>query len=144
MCYISDIVNDKSHSLLIITSRLCGHRKFAQKSYKHANWLKIGVTWSDAVLTVSPGYALELVRGGLEASGVWNALQKIGVKGIRNGIDINVWDPQKDRHLPQNLRYSINDVERGKHRAKIALQVHTEYGYCNPNKSNWEQCTASE
>lgn len=74
-------------------------------------------------MTVSPGYALELMRGGWETFGLWDSIRKSGVRGIRNGVDVNVWDPQKDKFLPKNVRYGINEVERGKQLAKTALQV---------------------
>jgi starch synthase len=66
------------------------------------NLLKGGILRADAVTTVSPRYAKEILSGpeyGMGLEGVL-ASRKDGVVGILNGIDTRVWDPSRDAHLP--------------------------------------------
>ncbi|MBI3567753.1 MAG: glycogen synthase [Gemmatimonadetes bacterium] len=62
--------------------------------YGHANVLKGGLSFSDAVFTVSPSHARELctVEGGF---GLHDTFRLLGSRlhGICNGIDHGVWDP---------------------------------------------------
>src|SRR5690606_18592945 len=59
--------------------------------------LKAGLVTADAITTVSPGYAAELMRDefGLGLQGVIRA--RAGeLTGILNGADTAVWDPTSD------------------------------------------------
>ena len=50
------------------------------------------------------------------------------LKGIMNGIDISVWNPASDPHLPRAARYGPDNVRSGKQAAKMLLQVtHTAF-----------------
>jgi starch synthase len=62
--------------------------------------LKAGIIYSDAVTTVSPTYATEILAHeyGLGMEGVVLGRSKV-LHGILNGIDYNEWDPSKDKHL---------------------------------------------
>lgn len=66
--------------------------------------LKAGLTMSDAITTVSPRYAQELMRPefGHELEGVI-ASRASAVTGILNGIDDSVWNPEAD---PECAPYS--------------------------------------
>lgn len=68
--------------------------------YGGFSMLKSGLVFSDQVTTVSPTYAREICTPefGHRFEGV---LQGLGDKlsGIVNGIDTEVWNPQKDPHL---------------------------------------------
>lgn len=70
------------------------------ESYGEANYLKGGVVYADAVTTVSPTYAYEIttVEGGEGLDGLMNAKKK-DLVGILNGINYDVFDPQKDMFL---------------------------------------------
>ncbi|WP_374291292.1 glycogen synthase GlgA [Paenirhodobacter enshiensis] len=59
--------------------------------------LKAGLMAADAITTVSPRYAEELMRGefGLGLEGVIQARAGV-VSGILNGVDGQVWDPETD------------------------------------------------
>lgn len=59
--------------------------------------LKAGLTTADAITTVSPRYAEELMRGefGLGLEGIIQARAGV-VSGILNGIDLSVWNPEAD------------------------------------------------
>eukprot|EP00879_Flechtneria_rotunda_P014013 GHRR01014640.1.p1 GENE.GHRR01014640.1~~GHRR01014640.1.p1 ORF type:complete len:1011 (+),score=575.96 GHRR01014640.1:264-3035(+) len=90
------------------------------------NWLRAGVSTSDAVVTVSRGYAAEMLTGKAGAvphnpdlAAVIAAKQ---LQGILNGLDIDCWDPAKDPLLPQAVRYSHATAATGKAAAKHLLQ----------------------
>ncbi len=88
--------------------------------YGSVNVLKGGIVFSDAVSTVSPTYAKEIMTKefGCGLEGVL-AGRADGVKGITNGIDVAVWNPATDPHLPAH--YSSADLS-GKHICKRSLQ----------------------
>ncbi|OQW35927.1 MAG: hypothetical protein A4E19_15840 [Nitrospira sp. SG-bin1] len=88
--------------------------------YGSVNCLKGGIIFSDAVSTVSPTYAKEImtVEHGCGLEGVL-ASRVDGVKGIANGIDMIAWNPANDSYLP--AQYTISDLS-GKRICKRALQ----------------------
>jgi starch synthase len=68
------------------------------------SFLKGGLQTADSITTVSPTYAREILtpRFGMGLNGVLN--EKVSVlRGIVNGIDMEVWDPATDPYLPQNF-----------------------------------------
>ena len=69
------------------------------------NLLKGGINFADAVTTVSPTYAKELL-GEPGGNGLSGYLQRRGgdFEGILNGADYEVWDPETDRKIPANYR----------------------------------------
>lgn len=88
--------------------------------YGKANLLKGGLVFSDYVTTVSPTHAHELrtPAGGFGLHHSFIALQDRFV-GIRNGIDLDVWDPEHDPEIESG--YSRFDLT-GKAICKQALQ----------------------
>lgn len=88
--------------------------------YGSVNLLKGGIVFADAVSTVSPTYAKEIMTpdGGFGLEGVL-ADRRDGVIGITNGIDVESWNPETDRYLAAN--YSRADLS-GKPLCKAALQ----------------------
>jgi starch synthase len=82
------------------------------------NFLKGGIAWSDAVSTVSKGYARE-IQTREYGFGLDGLLRKHGpVAGIVNGVDYAEWNPEHDRYIARN--YSVDDVS-GKRECKRAL-----------------------
>ncbi len=79
--------------------------------YPHLlNLLKGALVYADAVTTVSPTYAKEILSfslGGL----MHKVLQKYEKKivGILNGIDFQFWNPSQDLHLPHS--YSHEEIQ---------------------------------
>jgi len=69
--------------------------------YDQLSFLKAGLALADAVTTVSPSYAREILtpeRGeALDGFLRWNVKRLVG---IANGIDTVAWDPATDRALP--------------------------------------------
>jgi len=88
--------------------------------YHQVNCLKAGVMASDAVTTVSPTYAKEILTSdyGCQLEGfLANAADKLF--GIVNGLDVAGWDPATDRHI--SSKFSCGKVA-GKARCKRQLQ----------------------
>ena len=69
------------------------------------NLLKGGINYADAITTVSPTYAKEIL-GEPGGNGLSGYLQRRGVdfEGILNGADYDVWNPESDRNIPANFR----------------------------------------
>jgi len=84
------------------------------------NMLKAGLYSSDKLNTVSPNYAEETKTQahGFRLDGVLR-YRSADYSGILNGIDNNVWNPEKDAYIPET--YSVKNME-GKAKAKEALQ----------------------
>lgn len=82
------------------------------------NSLAVAVKCAWAVTTVSPSYLNEINYSANGLESLFN-LVRYKSKGILNGIDIEVWDPNKDVMLEKN--YSINNFEKGKQENKVKL-----------------------
>ena len=82
------------------------------------NSLAAGIKCADAVTTVSPSYLNEI---NYSANGLESLFQKVRYKskGILNGIDNALWDPEKDPMLDVN--YTIETQEKGKWENKEKL-----------------------
>jgi starch synthase len=92
----------------------------AMEFHDRLNFMKAGLTYADALTTVSPTYAREVLTPehgyGLDALLRHRRGQ---FHGILNGIDTAQWDPARDTHLP--ARYGPRSME-GKAACKAALQ----------------------
>lgn len=84
------------------------------------NSFKGGLVFADAISTVSPTYAKEIQTAEF-GSGLEDVLKERSDRlfGVINGIDQDVWNPQKDIHL--NAHYSAQDAS-GKVICKTQLQ----------------------
>ncbi|MBI4602073.1 MAG: DUF1957 domain-containing protein [Planctomycetes bacterium] len=84
------------------------------------NFMKAGIHFADKVNTVSVGYAREICEDEAIGAGLGEALRarRGDFTGILNGIDIEEWDPGKDRHIPEG--YGAGDLA-GKRQAKEKL-----------------------
>jgi glycogen synthase len=102
----------------------------ADDSQVELSWLRAGVAGSDVVVTVSPGYAAELLGDDASANAPTAAaavdlaalLATKGLKGIMNGLDSQAWDPSRDPLLPTAVRYTAATAAAGKAAAKQLLQ----------------------
>ncbi len=92
----------------------------AMEFYDHLSFMKAGLVYADALTTVSPNYAREILtpEGGVELDAVLRHRAE-DLTGILNGIDVDEWDPSRDPHLP--ARYSAEDLT-GKVADKAELQ----------------------
>lgn len=88
--------------------------------WHQVSFLKAGVQFADALTTVSPTYAREILEPeqGCGFDGILRQ-RKDRLVGILNGVDRQVWDPSSDRHLP--ARYDASSLH-GKELNKRALQ----------------------
>ncbi|MBI4974671.1 MAG: glycogen synthase, partial [Candidatus Omnitrophica bacterium] len=78
--------------------------------YGKANLMKAGIIYSDAINTVSPTYAKEILTKefGCGLEGVLRT-RKEALFGILNGIDYSVWNPQVDEKIFK--KYSPSNIE---------------------------------
>ena len=88
--------------------------------YGKLSFLKGGLAYADAITTVSPTYAREIQTEelGCGLDGLLRA-RRAALSGIANGIDVELWDPQRDPHIAQP--YGRWNLER-KSANKEALQ----------------------
>lgn len=72
--------------------------------YDKINFLKTGILYADAINTVSPTYAKEILEDKERSAGLKKVLSKRKEKlfGIINGIDEEIWNPEKDEIIAQN------------------------------------------
>lgn len=89
--------------------------------YGKVNFLKAGIVAADALTTVSPTYAREILAPE-QGFGLDGLLRKraSALSGILNGIDYGLWDPAKDPRLPANFSDG-KDFIKGKGACKEAL-----------------------
>lgn len=85
------------------------------------NYLKAGLVYADLLNTVSPTYAREIQTPefGCGLDGLLRA-RSADLRGIVNGIDTSVWDPETDPKL--SARYSRSALLPGKAECKAFLQ----------------------
>ncbi|MFA7560657.1 MAG: glycogen synthase GlgA [Candidatus Izemoplasmatales bacterium] len=84
------------------------------------NFLKAGIITADAVTTVSPNYASEILTD-YYGYGMQQLLKQRGsdLIGILNGVDYKEFSPEKDSFIAR--KYSIEDYKVGKKANKIEL-----------------------
>lgn len=85
------------------------------------NWMKAGILESDRVITVSPYYAWELISGVEKGVELDNIIRKTGITGIVNGMDIQEWNPSRDKYI--DVKYDATTVMDAKPILKEALQA---------------------
>lgn len=92
----------------------------ALEYYGDISFLKAGIRMSDAVTTVSPTYAREILteEQGMGMAGVLQSRRSV-LSGIVNGIDEDIWDPLTDPYLAGN--YGLEDIE-GKQANREAVE----------------------
>ncbi|OEJ66220.1 glycogen synthase GlgA [Magnetovibrio blakemorei] len=84
------------------------------------SFLKAGLYYSDAITTVSPTYAKEIMlpEFGCGLDGLLRQ-RADSVHGILNGIDDDIWNPKTDPHIPHHFSLARRT---GKIQNKAALQ----------------------
>ncbi len=91
------------------------------ESYDQINMLKGGIFYADYITTVSPTHAREITTpfGGFGLAPYLSA-RNDSFKGITNGIDYAVWNPQTDPLIP--ARFSVDSLD-GKKECKRQVQA---------------------
>lgn len=94
----------------------------ALEFYGQLSFMKGGIAFADRITTVSPTYAREIQtpQFGHGLDGLLRHRAPV-LRGILNGIDTKVWNPQRDALL--SARYSAARVSAGKAANKAALQA---------------------
>ncbi|MEI6895903.1 MAG: glycogen synthase GlgA [Psychromonas sp.] len=110
---------DKSQLNLIPEVSSCMDERVLE-NYNYINYLKVGITYSDKINTVSPNYASELLTS-LGSHGMSDLfLSRIhDFEGILNGCDYADWSPETDHYIATH--FSADDLT-GKAQCKKALQ----------------------
>lgn len=87
--------------------------------YGHVNCMKAGLTTADAITTVSPSYAEEILteEQGCGLEGILHQ-RPADIQGILNGVEYGAWDPGTDPHIAAN--YTLESPE-GKALCKESL-----------------------
>ncbi len=103
--------------LLDLPPELFGNFEF----YGRISFLKAGISGADAITTVSPTYAREILTPeyGCGLEGLMKAKEPI-ISGILNGADYSIWDPRSDPDLVAH--YSPRSMA-GKVASKRAIQA---------------------
>ncbi len=93
--------------------------------YGKVNLMKAGLIYSDAISTVSPTYANEILTKefGCGLEGVLKTRQDV-LSGILNGIDYGVWNPAVDKKIFK--KYSVENIE-DKYLNKEMLQKESNF-----------------
>ncbi|MFO7447168.1 MAG: glycogen synthase GlgA [Ignavibacteriaceae bacterium] len=99
--------------------------------YGNLNFMKSGLLFSDVINTVSETYANEIRSDEELGAGLKPVLakRKNDLYGIVNGIDTRLWNPDKDKTIPE--RYSTKDLS-GKEENKKELAAKFGFTY-NPD-----------
>jgi starch synthase len=89
--------------------------------YGQLSFMKAGLVHADAISTVSPTYAREILTPefGVGMDGVLRQ-RSDALHGIQNGIDEETWNPATDGHLAR--RYGRDDLADGKRANRRALE----------------------
>ncbi|GAB1672419.1 glycogen synthase GlgA [Mannheimia haemolytica] len=90
--------------------------------YGEISYLKAGLYFADRITTVSPTYAREITEeiAGAGLHGLLATRQYQGrLRGILNGVDAEVWNPETDTHIVVNYRANYM---HGKAKNKAELQ----------------------
>ncbi|MBV9080555.1 MAG: glycogen synthase GlgA [Elusimicrobia bacterium] len=90
--------------------------------YGQVSYIKAGLVYSNALNTVSPTYAREIMTDPAISCALDGVLRSRAdrFRGITNGIDVHFWDPERDKHLAAH--YSSADLT-GRAMCKADLQA---------------------
>lgn len=112
--------------------------------YGNLGFLKGGLALADAITTVSPTYAAEVLTAefGMGLDGLLRERAGV-VSGILNGLDTAVWNPATDPHLAQNYTADTLDA-RAANKASLQaeLGLHPEPGallYGVVSRLSWQK-----
>lgn len=87
------------------------------------NFMKAGISYADVINTVSETYAVEIQTGSEFGHGLEGVLRSRNedLYGIINGIDYEVWSPEKDKLISYN--YSQDDLSGKWKNKELLLKV---------------------
>lgn len=87
------------------------------------NFMKAGICYADVINTVSETYAVEIQSSSEFGHGLEGVLRarNADLYGIINGIDYNIWSPEKDTLISYN--YSLKDLSGKKKNKELLLKL---------------------
>jgi starch synthase len=90
--------------------------------WDHVNFMKIGITTTDLITTVSETYADEICADNDSGFGMEGILteRKDDLFGVLNGVDYDIWSPEKDELIPYN--YSSDALANKKKNREALLR----------------------
>jgi starch synthase len=102
---------------------------YAQGPFEYwgrVNYMKVGLEFADMISTVSPRYAREIQSSGEFGYGLEGVLARRNgdLRGILNGIDVDVWNPSTDPHLPEHY-----DADHLANKAKVRSELARACGF---------------
>lgn len=89
----------------------------------NVNFMKAGTSYADVINTVSETYAVEIQSGSEFGHGLEGVLRSRNedLYGIVNGIDYDIWSPQKDKLISHN--YSPKDLSGKRKNKELLLKL---------------------
>ncbi|MCX7929348.1 MAG: glycogen synthase [Chlorobi bacterium] len=87
---------------------------------KQLNFTKAGLEFADAITTVSPTYAKEIVKDKIISGGLHTVFRNYHIEGILNGIDTYHWNPKSDPFIRHH--FDSETWKDGKAQNKKALR----------------------
>ncbi|WP_157219110.1 glycogen synthase GlgA [Flavisphingomonas formosensis] len=111
--------------------------------YGGVGYLKAGLQYADAITTVSPAYAEEILTPaqGMGLDGLLSA-RRARLHGILNGIDMREWDPSGDALIP--ARYGMRSLAARKRNRRavekrFALASDESPIFCVVSRLTWQK-----
>ncbi|KQX57654.1 MULTISPECIES: glycogen synthase GlgA [unclassified Ensifer] len=111
--------------------------------YGDVGFLKGGLQTADAITTVSPSYAQEILTPefGMGLEGLLKS-RVADLSGIVNGIDADIWDPQTDPHIAQHFS-ATSLKQRAVNRRALEERFGLEKGngpiFCVVSRLTWQK-----
>ncbi|WP_104664594.1 glycogen synthase GlgA [Ensifer adhaerens] len=111
--------------------------------YGDVGFLKGGLQTADAITTVSPSYAQEILTPefGMGLEGLLKS-RVADLSGIVNGIDADIWDPQTDPHIAQHFTGTSLKQRAGNRRAleeRFGLERGNGPIFCIVSRLTWQK-----
>ncbi|KRD51285.1 glycogen synthase GlgA [Ensifer sp. ENS10] len=111
--------------------------------YGDVGFLKGGLQTANAVTTVSPSYAQEILTPefGMGLEGLLKS-RVADLSGIVNGIDADIWDPQTDPHIAQHFSATTLKQRAGNRRAleeRFGLEKGNGPIFCVVSRLTWQK-----
>ena len=112
MCYQGQTKGTALKQMGLSLSSLLSIEKMQDdKKFDHLNLLKGAITYSDALTTVSPTYAREIIDNWGFGLAPFLKQHQNKLKGILNGIDTVFWNPETDPYLKEKYQPNFSQIE---------------------------------
>ena len=86
------------------------YHQYGLEHYGMLVWMKGAINYSDKIIAVSPNYAKEILTYDYGEGMDWTLRNnEYKLKGILNGIDYKIFNPETDKHIKYNYNASNTD-----------------------------------